>query len=56
MATRDLEDTFQWDEDPLILTTPFLPPFPAESAILEAFPEILAGGLRLQEGRLSRLG
>ena len=49
MATRELEDTFQWDEDPLILTPPLLPRFPAESAILEALPEILADGLRLQK-------
>ena len=49
MATRELEDTFLWDEDPPLLTTPFLPSFPAESAILEAFPEFLTGGLRLQK-------
>jgi tetratricopeptide (TPR) repeat protein len=49
MATRELEDTFHLPEDSLILTTPFLPPFPAERAIFEAFPEIVGGSLRLQK-------
>lgn len=49
MATRELEDAFYWAEDSPILTTPYLPEFPAERAILEALPEILAGGLRLQK-------
>ncbi len=47
MATRELEDSFYWAEDSPILITPHLPEFPAERAIREALPEILAGGLRL---------
>jgi hypothetical protein len=49
MATRDLEQGFHLDYRTVAIPGTYLPPFPDESAILHAIPEIAAGQVRLDK-------
>jgi len=49
MATRDLEQGFYLDYRTVAIPGTYLPPFPDESAILHAIPEIAAGQVRLDK-------
>lgn len=49
MATRDFDQGLPLDYNTVALQKTYLPPFPDESAILEAIPGIVGGQLRLKK-------